>query len=41
MTREKCQRKLYFFNEKESRFNPRNIRKSCFIIGQVPIEKYE
>ena len=40
MTREKFQRKLYFFYEKDSRFNPRLIHKSRFLIGQVPIEKY-
>ena len=39
-TREKCHRKCYSFNEKDSRFNPRIIRKSRFLIGQVPIEKY-
>ena len=31
---------MIFFYEKESRFNPRLIHKSHFIIGQVPIEKY-
>ena len=41
MTREKFQRKLYFFYEKASRFNPRLILKSCFLIRQVPFEKYE
>ena len=40
MTREKFQRKLYFFYEKDSRSNPRLIHKSCFLIGKVPIEKY-
>ena len=40
MTREKLQRKWYFFYEKDSRFNPRLIHKSRFVIGQVPIEKY-
>ena len=35
MTREKFQRKWY------SRFNPRLIHKSRFLIGQVPNEKYE
>ena len=40
MTREKFQRKWYFFYEKDSRFNPRLIHKSRFLIGQVPIEKY-
>ena len=40
MTREKFQRKRYFFYEKDSRFNPRLIHKSSFLIGQVPIEKY-
>ena len=39
MTREKFQRKLYFFYEKDSWFNPRLIYKSHFLIGQVPIEK--
>ena len=42
MTREKFQRKWYFFfYEKDSRFNTRLIHKSRFLIGQVPIEKYE
>ena len=36
----KFQRKWYFFYEKDSRFNPRLIHKSRFLIGQVPIEKY-
>ena len=40
MTREKFQRKWYFFYEKDSRFTPRLIHKSRFLIGQVPIEKY-
>ena len=40
MTREKFQRKWYFFYEKESRFNPRLIHKSRFLIRKVPIEKY-
>ena len=40
MSREKFQRKRYFFYEKDSRFNPRLIHKSSFLIGQVPIEKY-
>ena len=40
MTREKFQRKCYFFYEKDSRFNPRLIHKSRFLIGQVPIKKY-
>ena len=40
MTREKFQRKQYFFYEKDSRFNPRFIHKKRFLIGQVPIEKY-
>ena len=40
MTREKFQRKRYYFYEKDSRFNPRLIHKSSFLIGQVPIEKY-
>ena len=40
MTREKFQRKRYFFYEKDSRFNPRLIHESSFLIGQVPIEKY-
>ena len=41
MTREKFQRKQYFFYKKDSRLNPRLILKSSFLIGQVPIEKYE
>ena len=40
ITREKFQRKWYFFYEKDSRFNPQFIHKSRFLIGQVPIEKY-
>ena len=40
MTREKFQRKRYFFYKKDSRFNPRLIHESSFLIGQVPIEKY-
>ena len=40
MTREKFQRKRYFFYEKDSRFNPWLIHKSRFLIEQVPIEKY-
>ena len=40
MTREKFQRKRYFFYEKDTRFNPRLIHKSSLLIGQVPIEKY-
>ena len=40
MTREKFYRKWYFFYEKDSRFNPRLIHKSRFLIGQVSIEKY-
>ena len=39
MTREKFQRNRYFFCDKDSRFNPRLIHKSSFLIGQVPIEK--
>ena len=39
MTREKIQRKRYLFYEKDSRFNPRLIHKSSFLIGLVPIEK--
>ena len=41
MSREKFQRKLYFLYEKDSRFNPRLIHKSRFLIGHVPIEKKE
>ena len=33
MTREKFQRKWYFFYEKEIRFNPRLIHKSRLFIG--------
>ena len=40
MTREKFQRKLYFFYEKDSRFNTPLTHKSRFLIGQIPIEKY-
>ena len=40
MTREKFQRKRYFFYEKDTRFNPRLIHKNSFLIGQVPIETY-
>ena len=31
---------MIVFHEKDSRFNPRLIHKSRFLIGQVPIEKY-
>ena len=37
--RGKFHRKRYFIYEKDSRFNPRLIHKSRFLIGQVPIEK--
>ena len=40
MTREKVSKNMIFFYEKDSRFNPRLIHKSGFLIGQVPIEKY-
>ena len=40
ITREKFQRKWYFFYEKDSRFNPRLIHKGVFLIGQVLIKKY-
>ena len=40
MTREKSQRKRYFFYETDSKFNPRLIHKSSFLNGQVQIEKY-
>ena len=40
MTRDKFQRKWYFYYEKDSSFNPRLIHKSRFLIEQVPIEKY-
>ena len=40
MTREKFQRKWYFFYEKDSSFNPQIIHKSGFLIRQVTIEKY-
>ena len=40
MTREKFQRKQYFFHENDSRCYPQVIRKSVFLIGQVPIKKY-
>ena len=33
-------KKLYFFYEKDSRFNARLIHKSRFLLEQVPIEKY-
>ena len=36
----KVSEKMIFFYENDSRFNPRRIRKSRFLIGQVPIEKY-
>ena len=38
MARETFQRKRYFFYQKESRFNPRLIHKSSFLIGQVWVE---
>ena len=40
MAREKSQRKRYFFPENDSRIYPQVIRKSVFLIGQVPIKKY-
>ena len=40
MAREKFQRKRYFYHEMDSRFYSQIIRKSVFLIGQVPIEKY-
>ena len=39
LAREKFQRKRYFFHENEIRFFPQIIRKSVFLIGQVPIKK--
>ena len=35
MAREKFQRKLYFFHEKDSRFYTQIICKSVFLIGQI------
>ena len=32
---------MIFFYEKDSRFNSRLLYESSFLIGQVPIEKYE
>ena len=40
MAKKKFQRKWYFFHEKVSRFNTQIIRKSVFVIGQVPIKKF-
>ena len=40
MAREKFQRKRYFFHENDSRFYPQVIRKSIFLIGQVPIAPF-
>ena len=40
MARKKFQRKRYFSYEKDSRSNSRNIGKSVYLIGQVPIKKY-
>ena len=37
--REKFQTKQYFFYKKDSRFYPQIIRKSVFLIGQVPVKK--
>ena len=38
MTREKFRRKRYFIHENDSRFCPEVIRKSDFLLGQVPIK---
>ena len=37
MARNKFQRKRYFFHQKDNSFNSRNVRKSVFLIGQVPL----
>ena len=39
MAREKFQMKQYFFHENDNKFYPQVIRKSVFLIGQVPIKK--
>ena len=38
MTREKFQRKLYFFYEKDSRYNPRLIHKSLFSLDKYQLK---
>ena len=40
MARENFQRKRYSFHENDNRFYPQAIRKSVFLIGQVPIKNY-
>ena len=40
ITREKFERKQYFFYEKDSVFNPRHTLESSLLIGQVSVEKY-
>ena len=40
ITREKFQRKQYFFYEKDSVFNPQHTHESSLLIGQVSVEKY-
>ena len=35
---EKISKKSIFFHGKDSRFSPRIIRKTVFLIGQVPLE---
>ena len=37
MARKIFHRKRYFFHQNDSRFNSRIVRKSVFLIGQVPI----
>ena len=40
IARQQFQRKRLFFHQKDSRLNSRIIRKSIFLIGQVPFQKY-
>ena len=40
IARQNFQRKRLFFHQKDSRLNSRIFRKSIFLIGQAPIQKY-
>ena len=40
IARQKFKRKRLIFHQKDSRLNCRMIRKSIFLIGQVPFQKY-
>ena len=38
---QKISKKSMFFHGKDSRFSPRIIRKTVFLIGQVPLEIWD